>query len=34
MQAIAVIVALIVVATNLLFDVFHSVVDPRIRLAR
>ena len=28
MQAIAVIIALIVVATNLLFDLFHSVVDP------
>jgi peptide/nickel transport system permease protein len=32
MEAIAVIVALIVVATNLLFDIFHSVVDPRIQV--
>jgi ABC-type dipeptide/oligopeptide/nickel transport system permease component len=33
MEAIAVIVAVVVVLTNIAFDVFHSAIDPRIRVA-
>jgi ABC-type dipeptide/oligopeptide/nickel transport system permease component len=34
MEAIAVIVSVLVVATNLLFDIFQSAIDPRIRVVR
>ena len=34
MEAIAVIVSVLVVMTNLVFDIFQSTVDPRIRVAR
>lgn len=33
-QAAVVIVALLIVGTNLFFDLFHALVDPRIRVAR
>jgi peptide/nickel transport system permease protein len=34
MEAIAVIVSVLVVATNLFFDIFQSTIDPRIRVGR
>jgi peptide/nickel transport system permease protein len=34
MQAIVIIVGLLIVASNLLFDLFHAAVDPRIQLAQ
>lgn len=33
-QAAVVVIAVLIVATNLVFDLFHALVDPRIRVAR